>query len=77
MIRVHSKSGNFIALLPDTLQGGFSVVATETGVCRLKNSWPCSKLPERPIRFEFASNGDLVDVVGTSYDGEDLLALKQ
>lgn len=32
MIRVRSRSGNFIALLPDTLQGRFSVVATEAGV---------------------------------------------
>lgn len=76
-MRVHSKSGRFIALLPDSLQGGFSVVVTEGGVCSFKASWPCSRLPERPIRFEFASNGDLVDIVGTGYDGEDMLALSQ
>lgn len=77
MIRVHSKSGNFIALLPESLQGGFSVVATERGVCGFKSSWPCSRLPDRPIRFEFAPNGDLVDIIGASYDGEDLLALSE
>lgn len=74
-MRVHSKSGRFIALLPESLQGGFSVVVTESGVCSFKASWPCSRLPERPIRFEFASNGDLVDIIGTGYDGEDMLAL--
>ncbi len=53
-IRVHSKSGKFIAILPESLQG----------------------LPDRPIRLEFAANGDLVDI-STSYDGEDILALSQ
>lgn len=75
-IRVHSKSGKFIAILPDTLQGGFSVCATRNGVDNMRDAWPCSRLPNRAIRFCFASNGDLVDV-STGYDGEDLLALSQ
>lgn len=76
-MRVHSKSGRFIALLPESLQGGFSVVVTECGVSAFKSRWPCSRLPERPIRFEFEANGDLVDIVGTGYNGEDMLALSE
>ncbi len=75
-IRVHSKSGKFIAILPESLQGGFSVCATRDGVSAMRSSWPCSRLPDRPIRFEFEANGDLVDI-STSYDGEDILALSQ
>lgn len=74
-IRVRSKSGRFIALLPETLQGGFSVVATADGVGMFNNSWPCSRLPERAVRFEYASNGDLVDIWPEMPDGEELLAL--
>ncbi len=75
-IRVHSKSGRYIALLPESLTGGFSVVVTANGVSSFKSSWPCSRLGTQPIRFEFAANGDLIDV-STDRDGEDLLALSQ
>ncbi len=75
-IRVHSKSGKFIAILPDTLTGSFDVCVTANGVAAMRVSWPCSRLPDRPIRFGFAANGDLVDV-STGYDGEDILALSQ
>jgi hypothetical protein len=75
-IRVHSKSGRFIALLPESLTGGFAVVATRNGVDSFRSSWPCSRLPDRPLRFEFAPNGDLVDL-NTNYDGPDILALSQ
>ena len=87
MIRVHSKSGRFIALLPDDLQGGFSVVVTADGVASFAASWPCNHIPERkgeyggycPFRFEFAGNGDLVDMVPDigGDAGEAILALSQ
>ena len=76
MIRVHSSSGRFIALLPDDLQGGFAVVATASGVASFRASWPCSHLGEQPIRFEFAGNGDL-EGISTSRDGADVLALSE
>lgn len=76
-MRVHSKSGRYIALLPDSLMGGFSVVVTESGVSAFNASWPCSRIPCRPIRFEFEANGDLAGIVGTNRDGEEMLALSQ
>lgn len=82
MIRTHSKSGRFIALLPDDLTGGYSVVATSDGVASFAASWPCNGLPVRtaggypPIRFDFAANGDLVDVSLES-DSEALGALSE
>lgn len=81
-LRFHSKSDKYIALIPrealdPTARAiGFSVVVTADGVSSFKASWPCSQLGEQPIRFEFASNGDLVDV-STDRDGDDLLALSQ
>lgn len=77
MIRVHSKSGRFIALLPDDLQGGFSVVVTANGVESFGNSWPCAHLGNGPIRFEYASNGDLIDESRdtSNADGSAVLAL--
>ncbi len=78
MQRVHSKSGRFIALLPDSMRGGFRVVVTVNGVECFKASWPCSRLKVQPIVFEYASNGDLVDIGWSNQpDGEDLLALSQ
>lgn len=74
--RVRSKSGRFIALLPESGRG-FVVVATANGVESFNSRWPCSRLRVRPVRFEFASNGDLVDIIGTQPDGEELLALSQ
>ena len=77
-IRVHSKSGWFIALLPESLTGGFCVVVTAGGVCSFRAGWSCSRLKGSPIRFEYASNGDLVDIGGPAQpDGPDLLALSQ
>jgi hypothetical protein len=77
MIRVHSRSGKFIALLPDDLQGGFSVVVTANGVDSFSASWPCAHLGNGPIRFEYASNGDLVDESRDTSraDGSAVLAL--
>lgn len=80
MIRVHAKSGKFIALLPADLSKpcGFRVVVTANGVGAFKSSWPCSRLKEQPIVFEYASNGDLVDIGWSNQpDGDDLLALSQ
>jgi hypothetical protein len=34
-------------------------------------------LRERPTRFDFAGNGDLVDIVGKQPDGPELLALSE
>jgi hypothetical protein len=73
--RIRSKSGRFIALIPAAPAEGFSVVATALGITHFNSRWPCSRLRESPVRFEFAGNGDLVDVVGKQPDGEDLLAL--
>jgi hypothetical protein len=81
-LRFHSKNGRFIAILPpETLDPhgariGFTVVATADGVSDFKASWPCSNLGNQPIRFEYESNGDLVNV-STDRDGSDLLALSQ
>ena len=80
MTRVHSKSGRFIALLPDDLSRpcGFRVVVTASGVYSFRAAWPCSHLKEQPIVFEYASNGDLVDIGWSNQpDGPDLLALSQ
>lgn len=76
--RVRSKSSRFIALLPDPPADGFSVVATLWGVEAFNSCWPSSRLRPRPIRFEFARNGDLIDITGGKQpDGEELLALSQ
>lgn len=75
-IRVLDSKGRFIALIPEDLRGGYSVVATRDGVDHLRSRWPCSRLPDMPIRFEFEANGDLVGV-SVEYDGEDILALSQ
>lgn len=76
-MRITSKSGRFVALIPELGKAGYSVVATQLGVETFKSRWPCSQLPERPIRFDYASNGDLVGITGTGYDGPDMLALSQ
>ncbi len=79
-IRVHSKSGRFIALLPDTFTGGFDVVVTANGVGSFANSWPCSGLSDGPIRFEFDSGGNLVGIpYGDSEraDGSAMVALSE
>ena len=77
MHRIRSRSGKYIALIPDPPADGFSVVVTQWGVEAFNASWPCSRLKERPVRFEFAGNGDLVDIVGRQTDGEELLALSE
>jgi hypothetical protein len=38
---------------------------------------PCSRLGPKPTRFEYAGNGDLVDIPGKQPDGEELLALSE
>ena len=32
-----------------------------------KSMWPCSGLPSQAVQFEFASNGDLVDITPRRY----------
>lgn len=76
-IRAKAKSGRFIALLPENLIGGFAVVVTAMGVNSFNASWPCSAIPDDiPIRFEYGSNGDLVEV-SSSCDGREMLALSE
>lgn len=76
--RFKSKSGKYIALIPDTSDTGFSVVVTAWGVAAFCAGWPCSRLKERPTRFEYSSNGDLVDIPhGNQPDGPELLALSE
>ena len=76
MKRFRSQSCRYIALVPDHQDAGFSVVVTAWGVAAFNALWPCSRLKEKPIRFEFAGNGALVDIpFGGETDGEELLAL--
>lgn len=54
----------------------FTVHVLTEDVVEFKRTWPCSDLPDRPIRFEFDKrNGDLVDMHPTSIDGADASAL--
>ena len=76
MTRLHSKSGRFIALIPDAPAAGFAVVVTVWGVEAFKDRWPCSQLGNGPIRFEFESNGDLCGM-SRDVDGPDVLALSE
>jgi hypothetical protein len=42
------------------------------------DSWPCNGVNWRgPIRFEYSSNGDLVDMWPSDIDGEAILALSE
>jgi hypothetical protein len=70
MIRVHSKSGRFIALLHADLSASFSVVATADGVNSFASSWHCAHFGDGPVRFEYAANGDLVDMQAFGWDTE-------
>jgi hypothetical protein len=75
-VRFRSKSGRFIALIPEATETGFRVVATRSGVEHFNSRWPSSRLKPRPTRFEFAANGDLIDIpFGNQPDGEELLSL--
>src|SRR5579884_2474472 len=48
---------DFVAISPRT------VMATSGGLYRFAHKWPCSGFPEDVcVTFEFASNGDLVDI---------------
>ena len=76
MVRIRSKGGRYIALLPQDHNIGFDVVVTAMGVQAFASRWPCSRLGTQPIRFSFAGNGDLVDV-STRRDGPDVLALSE
>jgi len=40
-----------------------------------KAQWPCSGLPSRSITFQFASNGDLIDLWPANLDGSAVVAL--
>jgi hypothetical protein len=73
--RIRSKSGKFIALIHENPDYGFSVVATKWAVAAFIASWPCSKLQTQPVRFEFDTGGNLVDISPEQVDGADLLAL--
>lgn len=72
---IRSKSGRYVALIPEPPADGFSVTVTAFGVAAFNASWPCSRLKEKRTRFEFSANGDLVDITGKQPDGEELLAL--
>ena len=43
------------------------------------STWPCSPIPVETITFEYATNGDLVDIISETpsefFDGDALLAL--
>lgn len=62
-----------------TDNGSFhSVTVSRSEVIAFKAKWPCSRLPERSIWFQFDKrNSDLVDIKPSNYDGEDLLALSK
>jgi hypothetical protein len=65
------------------------VKLNRTHIERFKASWPCHGLPDNlnSIAFEFAANGDLVDLIARArngrtlashaFDGPALLALSQ
>lgn len=56
----------------------FAVTVSAAEVSEFRAGWPCSRLPDVPIAFVFqVSNGDIVDIIGTDYDGEDMLALSE
>lgn len=57
----------------------YSVTCSRDDIRDFVSSWPCCGIPdERPITFQFEkSNGDLVDIEGTDYDGADLVALSE
>jgi len=75
-VRWYSESGKFIAMVNTDGTGGFSVTVTRRGVEDFTYGWPCSRL-RGPIRFEFESDGDLIDLCGTAQNGYDLLALSE
>ncbi len=57
---------------------GRKVTVSEDGVQAFMRLWPCSGLAGTELWFEFASNGDLVDIGPgdtESQDGPALLAL--
>lgn len=62
--RWYASSGKFIAIVTIDGTGGYTVIVTRDGVDDFTGDWPCSHL-RGPIRFEFAANGDLVDIRGT------------
>jgi hypothetical protein len=53
----------------------YSVSVSANEVYAFKQTWPCSRLPEKSIWFQFDKrNDDLVDMKPV-LDGEDVLAL--
>jgi hypothetical protein len=46
-------------------------------VAAFNATWPCSKLPECPITFEFDERGDLVDMDPFTIDGPEAVALAE
>lgn len=69
MKRYRSKSGKYVALIPDPPAEVFSVIVTAWGVAAFNAGWPCSKLKERKVTFSYTGNGDLVDIVGRQQMG--------
>lgn len=59
--------------------GRQTVLVSADDVAVFNSRWPCSPIPEKRLVFNFASNGDLVDIYPDSskFDGDALLALSQ
>lgn len=61
--------------IKDANDSYYSVQVSRLEVESFRNSWPCSRLPDRAITFRFSRrNGDLVDITD-GVDGEDAVAL--
>ena len=58
---------------------GSRVCVSRDDVAAFNSQWPCSGIPERPIWFEFDSNGlvDLGPGDTSEFDGPALLALSE
>ena len=58
----------------------YTVRVSARGVEAFNDSWPCSRLPEKAISFQFDKrNGDLVNIRPDSsrFDGPELVALSE
>jgi hypothetical protein len=53
------------------------VRVSEAEVAAFKKSWPCSGLPSCAVVFEFAANGDLIDLDPFHFDGTAAAALAE
>lgn len=60
------------------LGSAFNVNVSRDEVADFRESWPCSRLPDKAICFQFSkSNGDLIDMWPNDIDGSAVLALSQ